>query len=379
MKRTLIALGVAATVALPVAAQAAPKVYGRLNLSVESYTRDFDKNAGVADNLTVLTTGANTATSNWNSNQDYTRLLSNASRFGVKGEDELTASLSAVYQIEWEVAADMAANAATSADLKARNRFVGIKSVDFGTLKLGAYDTYTKLAQGEIDLFNDLVGDMQFVIAGENRISNVAGYESPKFFDALTFNVLTQTQDAGSPSTTAGSTNNAGTTSSAGQSASVVYNAEDLGLYVALGYDNNINSATALYSTRSSDQIRLVASYKLADLTLNGIYGTSKAAFVAAGGNDNKETGWQLGASYKIGDELIKLQYGVADADNPANSLQKRNQWSVGVDHNLTAKTRAFFFYTTQEEERLLADNASATKTHDNTAKILGLGIDHKF
>jgi hypothetical protein len=36
-----------------------------------------------------------------------------------------------------------------------------------------------KLAQGEIDLFNDFAGDMEFVIAGENRVNNVLGYESP--------------------------------------------------------------------------------------------------------------------------------------------------------------------------------------------------------
>jgi predicted porin len=40
MKRTLIALAVTAAVAAPLAAQAAPKVYGKLNLSVEQYEKD---------------------------------------------------------------------------------------------------------------------------------------------------------------------------------------------------------------------------------------------------------------------------------------------------------------------------------------------------
>lgn len=353
MKRTLIALGIAATVALPVAAQAAPKVYGRLNVSVEEYKKDYDHPIAVQNSPTAAS----------RSDLDYSRLVSNASRFGVKGEDELTASLSAVYLIEWGVSGD-----GDSTDLGQRNRYIGIKSNDFGTLKLGKYDTYLKQAQGEIDLFNDLEGDFQFVIAGENRINNVIGYESPKFLDALTFNVLAQTQD--SNNTTA----NLGTASTAGQSASVVYNSEELGLYAALAYDNNITGATALYGTRSSDQFRLVGSYKITDLTLNAVYSSSKAAVVAAGANDNKETGWQLGASYKIGDELIKVQYGVADGDNAAFNVQKHTQWSVGADHNFTSKTRAYFFYTQKEEEQIETATNSAY-----SAKIAGLGLDHKF
>jgi len=45
MKRNLIALAVAAALITPMAANAAPKVYGKLNLSVESYKKDLDASA----------------------------------------------------------------------------------------------------------------------------------------------------------------------------------------------------------------------------------------------------------------------------------------------------------------------------------------------
>jgi predicted porin len=57
----------------------------QINLSAESYEKDVDGSA---------------------KDEEYTRMQSNASRFGVKGEDELTADLSAVYGIEWQVAAE---------------------------------------------------------------------------------------------------------------------------------------------------------------------------------------------------------------------------------------------------------------------------------
>lgn len=344
MNRNLIALGVAAAVALPLSAQAAPKVYGKLNLSAESYKKEFENPATVAD--------------------EYTRLQSNASRFGLSGEDELTATLSAVYQIEWEVAADdgNGVTAGKGTDLNQRNRFLGIKSQQFGTVKLGKYDSYTKLAQGEIDLFNDYEGDMKFVIAGENRLDNVVGYESPSFA-GFSFNVLSQTQEASSANATQTARKN-------GSSASVVYKNEELGLYAALAADKSLVSATALFGTRESDNLRAVVSYKVADLTLNGIYQTSEAS--APGVKADKEAGWQLGAAYKLGDETLKAQYGVAEADDSAASVQEHNQWSVGVDHNFTTKTKAFLFYTEKEEDKLAA-------LSDYTIKVAALGLEHKF
>ena len=42
MKHNLIALAVAAAVTLPLTAQAAPKVYGQINISAEAYEKDFE-------------------------------------------------------------------------------------------------------------------------------------------------------------------------------------------------------------------------------------------------------------------------------------------------------------------------------------------------
>lgn len=363
MNRTLIALGVAAAVALPVVAEAAPKVYGKINLSAEQYKKDVDNTPA--------------------SSLEYTRLLSNASRFGVKGEDELTATLSAVYQFEWEVGADgedkLTASSTSSssggittttttslssgADLTQRNRFVGIKSQSLGTVKFGKYDSYTKLAQGEIDLFNDYEGDMKYVIAGETRLNNVVGYESPSFA-GLTVNVLAQTQDSNSASGNAQDRRS-------GSSASVVYSNEELGLYAALAIDSQLLTDTALFGKRESDNLRVVASYKVADLTLNGIYQTSSSV-KPTGVISGDEAGWQLGAAYKLGDETLKAQYGIAEADDSAAATQKHTLWSVGVDHNFSSKTKAFVWYTNKDEDLLAPAN-------DSQIKVAALGVEHKF
>lgn len=355
MNRNLIALGIAAAAALPLTAQASPKIYGKLFVTVEQL--ELDKVGSASD-------------------VDYTRLVSNDSRFGVRGETELAATLSAVYQIEWEVQADSAGAGASSsaanqdtADMKQRNRFIGIKHQDFGTLKAGAYDTYLKLAQGKVDFFNELAGDMKYVIAGENRISNVVGYESPKLLGGLTFNVMTQTQDS-KDNLDQKDDKDPGATGQNGSSASIVYDNSDLGLYLAVAMDSNMYDTTALAGKRASDNLRAVASYKLGDLTLAGLYNVSEAS--APGAAANEETGYTVGLSYKLGDQVLRAQWGVAEADDAAATIQERTLWSVGADHYFTSKTRALAFYTVKEESQLNAAN-------DSEETVFGLGIEHSF
>lgn len=335
MKRNLIALAVAAAFVVPVA-NAAPKVYGQINLSAESYKKDFDGTA---------------------KDEEYTRMQSNASRFGVKEEVELTANLSAIYGIEWQVNAD-----GEGTDLGQRNRFLGIKHQDFGTIKMGKYDTYLKLAQGKVDLFNDFAADMEFAIAGEDRINNVIGYESPKFMNTQ-LNVMSQTQD--------GTTTVATPDNKNGSSVSIVHQNDDLGLYVALASNMGINGKSSLFGNRESDIMRLVVSYNVADLTLNCLYSTSEKI----DGKD-AETAYLLGGAYKLGDVVLKAQYSMAEADDTATigatgSIEKV-QMSVGADYNITSKTRAFAWFTNKEDTKKVAVN-------NIEETILALGVETKF
>lgn len=380
MKRNLIALGIAAAVALPMSAQAAPKVYGKLNLSVEQIDDDT-KNA------------------------DRWELVSNASRFGVKGEDELTASLSAVYQIEWEASGD-----GNATDLGQRNRFLGIKHTDFGTLKLGKYDTYTKLAQGEVDLFNDLNADMGKVLAGENRVNNAIGYESPKL-GGLVLSVMAipgeEAPAAASPAPSAGSRDD----NHLGDyfSASAVYSNEEAGLYAALAYDKDVSSSFnavdtfgtapafavavagsgATLKTDKTDILRAVVSYSLKDLglTLNALYQQaerSEGNTIATLANKvPTEDSYLLSVSYKVGESVVtKAQYVVSSTefDVPAIKDVELTQTSLGVDYLFTSKTKAFGYYSIRNHSN---DNNAAVaangKTNDYDVAFLGFGLEHKF
>lgn len=353
MKRSLIALSVAAAVLAP-AAEAAPKVYGKLNLSVESFK----------DSIAPA--------------NDTSRVVSNASRFGVKGEDELTAELSAVYQMEWEVKADSAdapSSSATSApttaanktnfDLTARNRFVGLKHATYGQVKIGQFDSYLKLAEGEADLFNDYFGDMQKVMVGQNRLKNVVAYMSP-VVEGFAFNIQHQTKDAG------GVDAPASIGSKGGHSASLTYTNEELGLYAALAADRGIVSKGAVITAteKQRDNERAVITYKIADLFLSGVYTRSEVSDPAVNSNKkDKETGYSLGAAYKLDDVTLKAQYGKGSAD--VGSAEVKTV-SAGADYNFTSKTKVFAFYT-----KLDGKNAVGVDNADQ--RVLAAGIEHKF
>ena len=116
MKKLLLAVAVT-TFSLS-AVQAAPTLYGKLNVTLDQ----IDKN-GFKD-------------------ESVSKVNSNASRIGIKGEEKLTDKLSAVYLAEWAISTD---GSGSDTDLSARNRFIGLKSDGIATLKFGKFDSYFKV------------------------------------------------------------------------------------------------------------------------------------------------------------------------------------------------------------------------------------------
>lgn len=349
MNRKLLALAIGAVMSLPLAAQAAPTVYGQLNLSVDRV--DFE--------------GAGPGGADW----EETQLNSNASRLGVKGEEVLGDGLSAVYKAEWAVSGDTAG----ANDLTGRDRYLGLKSNSLGTIKLGAYDSPLKTSQGKIDQFNDLTyTDLGNFISGDNRLNNLIGYESPKVADALNINVAVQS----------GEDNGAGDDD--GQSLSVVYEAG--GLYLAAAMDNDIvdglvvDLVTDLAAAvpfpypgdeaLSRDAIRLTGVYSADTVQVGAMLQTSEFSNDEAG-FDLDEQSILLSASLAMGKNTLKGQLIMANADLGGGAEIDTTAIELGVDHNFTAMTKVF------GQLALINVDAGAGAESDNT--VIGVGMQTKF
>lgn len=254
---------------------------------------------------------------------DTWKLNSNASRIGIKGSTQVSEGLTVFYKTEFQVDVDGDGDV-----FKQRNIFAGVKG-NFGSVLAGKNDTPTKLAQKKIDLFNDLEGDIKKTFAGENRMSNIIAYTTPKYGNfSATYAVMPSEGDNGSLSDAT--------------SYSVSYSKDDL--YVAVASDSDVKGA---------DLLRVVSQYKVDAWQLGLMYQEN---------DTTNESGYFASAAYKSNNITYKAQYGSNENDTDGSD---KTTLSVGADFKLAKNTKSFVFFTDNE-------NSSSTKT-------IGLGLEHKF
>ena len=314
MKQKILSLAIiAASLNATTVLAGDPKVYGKANLSL---------------NLTD------------DEGTDTTKLNSNASRFGIKGSFDASDSIKAIYKFEYETFIDDGDDGKedSNSEFKQRNIYAGFQG-GFGTIIAGNHDTPTKLAQGKIDRFNDLVlGDIKNVIQGENRAKNIIMYTTPKM------NGLSATV-----AFVPGEEDNGDVTD--GVSAAISYKANGYSFTVAHDdgetIDSSVESLTRLVGEYKGDGFKLGALYQVAD----------------EGSND--EDGFVLSGEYKLSNGLIlKGQY--AESDDETKEI---TQTAVGVDYKLGKKSKIFSYYAKVE-----ADDGVTTD-----ANTFALGYEIKF
>ena len=364
MKKLLLAAAVT-TLSLS-AAQAAPTLYGKLNVSVDSYDNGKDT---------------------------VTELNSNASRLGVKGEEKLTEQLSAVYQAEWEVDVDGGDDV-----FKKRNIFAGLKWANLGTLKAGIMDTPFKDAgTGYRDVFNDYAhADIKEMMYGEERIENVIGIETdPKLLGGLVFAL--QTQQGESTSDTTKYVDGKRDSLGDGLSTSLSYANKDIGFEgVIAGNFKSVGDFAAVgISNAPADAIRVGGSFDLGKIGAPGLsvgamwqtaeisdYSNIKPFTVtpAYAGDYNKveENAWLISATYKLANTpwTFKAQYQQADTDyavlGGASGDSSVDQWGIGADYKLNSQTKLFANAVQREW-----DNSPKKGNADES--VYGLGMEIKF
>ena len=287
-----------------------PTVYGKLWISVESQ----DTASGTEVDM-----------------------VSNASRLGIKGSMDFGEGIEAIYQAEYEVdPVDGTADESKDRTFKQRNSFVGLKG-SMGTIFLGKHDTATKKSQKKIDLFNDLAGDIKNILQGENRMSDLVGYTTPKIngFSA-TFNAIKGTEGLGDDSI------------GDSTSTSISYDSENF--YIALAFDSEL---------KGYDSTRLTLQIPFNRSQLGIMFQDSKKLSTGV-----EEDGYVISFSQKVGDKgTLKFQQAESDM-----KLDSGKQFSFGYDYKLSNKAKAFFFFTD-----LSGDNRSKEK------EITGIGFEYKF
>ena len=287
-----------------------PTVYGKLWISVESQ----DTASGTEVDM-----------------------VSNASRLGIKGSMDFGEGIEAIYQAEYEIdPVDGTADESKDRTFKQRNSFVGLKG-SMGTIFLGKHDTATKKSQKKIDLFNDLAGDIKNILQGENRMSDLVGYTTPKIngFSA-TFNAIKGTEGLGDDSI------------GDSTSTSISYDSENF--YIALAFDSEL---------KGYDSTRLTLQIPFNRSQLGIMFQDSEKLSTG-----EEEDGYVISFSQKVGDKgTLKFQQAESDM-----KLDSGKQFSFGYDYKLSSKAKAFYFFTDLNGNK-------DSKEKD----IHGVGFEYKF
>jgi predicted porin len=306
MKKALLPLAIAAL--LPMSALADVTVYGKANVSFQSADEGGDS---------------------------VTELVSNASRIGFKGKEDLGNGLKAVYKFEYETQIDDGDKKGQT--FSQRNIYVGLEG-GFGQVIAGKFDTPLKKAQKKVDLFNDLEGDIKSVLTkSDNRTSNTVQYSTPKSMGPVNVKVAYISSENDNVDN--------------GISTSIAYDQD--GIYMALAYDQDVEKEGA-------DVIRAVGQFKVGPAQIGVLWEDQDAGTSSLHDGD----GFVVSAKFKASKEVaLKIQYGNSDI-----VYDDATTWSLGLDYKLSKKTKLFGYYTHEEAENMSEDNDYA-----------GVGIEMKF
>ncbi|WP_425917162.1 porin [Acinetobacter sp. TSRC1-2] len=371
--KTKIAAAIALTL-LAGSTFAAPTFYGEIDASIDYLPED---NASPV------------------SDRDVVEVSSNSSFIGLKGDEKLTERLSAVYAIEWGLSAD-----GDSTDWTTRNRFVGLKDAQLGTLKVGAHDTPLKQLSSPVDTFNNYVAnkaDVNGIFTGETRVSNAVVYESPAIklpTGAIKVNALLASGEDSGIAKGNGSSKTAGRGLGDAWSASVLY---DSPVVVAgIAYDKAIpsnfagrgfvNSATpevtggvAGTAFAAANTLRAIGRVNLArGLALKALYQTSEVQDAAgnepAAADIDDSKGWLVGTEYNLPTAkawTVKAQYSQNTTSFKNNKADfEAKQIFAGFAYAFTKQVKAYGYagLLTLEQGNL-----------ETKQPVVGTGLEFRF
>ena len=167
MNKKLIAAALASAFIAP-AVLADVQIYGVMNADVESVkatggTANPDASPVVAKDV-----------------KSTSRVSSNTSRIGFKGDEDLGNGLKAIWQVEQGVKIDGTGASDTWAT---RNSFVGLSINDVGQVLLGQYDSAYKVLVVPVNPLGDGIADINVTTfsRANNRLKNSVHYYSPSW------------------------------------------------------------------------------------------------------------------------------------------------------------------------------------------------------
>ncbi|RUQ40324.1 MAG: porin [Candidatus Competibacteraceae bacterium] len=362
MKKSVLALAVAAALSAPLVAQADTILYGSARVSVDY--NDDDPASG------------------------YWDVVNNSSRIGVLGSEELGGGLSAVYQYEFGVDMTEGGNLESSN----RPKFVGLKG-GFGTLTLGTQESPYYHVASVIDIFNTdkSLGATAFLGGSFNgfslnptadrdygegslfRLENSLYYATPDFNGFSGEAMLVMNGAKNDPSGYSDSIdlwNIAAKYSSGPFFAGVSYiqldgdSSYSIGNGLALDLDLSQWNVGLGYAAGA---FTIGLMYEQGTLNEFGLLNNVKVNNVKVFGGDDA-TNVYLAGSYTFGNNVVSAAYGQLDPGTDGSD--SIDNYLLGYQYNFSKRTRMWVEYIGRSAD------SNTTLYGDQTAFSIGTRVD---
>ena len=346
MKKQLIAAAVATAIAAPMAASADVTVYGKLHYSIDSL--DYDNGIAGAP--------ADTGMDAEGFGYDGSAVNSHDSFFGIKGSEDLGNGLTAVFQMEFDISGDDLGNVGNT-----HNTYVALAG-SWGVAGIGQVDTPFMSSTASLELFDQQIGDYNQLFFDDIRATDAVFYMSPNWngFSFVAAVVM--------PSTTSGLGAISNVDADGVEATSVSATYSNGPWFAALAYEDISDDFVASIhgAALDYDKWRLGLGYTANGFHVGFVYEDRDLDVIGDGDS------WQLSGSYTAGNNTFKIAYG--QADDMVNSagmgflVDDAEQWTIGVDHKLSNRTKVYAAYTDFEED-----------TANSDWDAFSLGIIHTF
>lgn len=360
MNKSLIALAVAGVFATS-AAMADVSIYGQANVSY-----DLVDNGG--------------------DNRDSHGVGSNASRLGFKGSEALGGGLSAIWQVESQIAIGNGAgpydNPGSQTGLAFRDTFAGLKGEQWGSVRLGRIDTPYKLATRRMDMFHNTIADNRSLmgIGHDIRTNNTVNYSSLNYsgfnFAASYFG----DQQGTAPQSTTGFYNSINNTNE-GYSLAGMFDSGPF--YATAAWQSNSNGPAPANPSRNSDAWKVALGYSIDQFAINGIYEKINDKFL-----NNDATSWHLSGKFNLTPaDAIKASYTDLNNHISGASNSGAKQYTIGYDHKMSVRTTMYALWSKLDNDQNAAYqmgwNSSGTSYSQaalgNSPTAFSVGMKHSF
>ena len=407
MQKKLIVLALAGLASSAAFAQTNVTIYG-----VADSTFDVVNVSGT-NRIANTFPDLGTSTSNIST---YTRVSTNSSHLGFRGEEALGNGLKAIFQLESSVGFD--ANNGINLN---RDSFVGLNG-GFGTVKLGNMTGPTRALGQAVDVYtgatgigtnsgiigklgNNLIGGNgansdiisatgQYAAPGagcarsttcaslfDTRWRNSIAYASPNISGFTGTAVYVANENKTSSFTNNNPVNGLNERSTFGYDLGVNYNNGPI--MVGLSYNAATFGTTSANIADKADVIRLAGMYNFGAFSIRGLVEQAKASL--NGANNLKQTVWGIGGTWNItpNGRLVGQYYDAGDVSGNGALDQGGYLASLGYEYSLSKRTmvRAIYSYL-KSDNNVAYDfgvNATGSGAQGGVYQGIQVGLRHNF